>query len=42
MIKYVCCVIGIAIIEYMKPGISDDTRVLAMAILMCGYIACKD
>lgn len=42
MIKFVCCVIGLAIIESFKPGISVDTRILATAILMCGYIACKD
>ena len=42
MIKFVCCTIGLAIIEYLNPEISADTRILAMAILMCGYIACKD
>lgn len=42
MIKFVACTIGLALIEYFKPGISADTRILAIAILMCGYIACKD
>lgn len=42
MIKFIFCTIGLAIIECFKPGISMDTRILAIAILMCGYIACKD
>lgn len=42
MTKFVCCVIGLAIIEHFKPEISADARIFAIAILMCGYIACKD
>ena len=42
MIKLVCSFIGLTIVECLNPEISADTRILAMAILMCGYIACKD
>lgn len=43
MIKFIGSVIGLTIIECcFKPEISADTRILAIAILMCGYIACKD
>jgi len=43
-IKYICCFIGLIIIEneLFKPGVSADTQVLAIAILMCGYIACNN
>ena len=42
-LKFVCCSIGLVIIENeFKLGISADTRFLAIAILMCGYIAYKD
>lgn len=41
-IKFVCGVIGISIIGCVRPGISADAMILAYAILMCGYIACKD
>lgn len=43
-LKFVCCSIGLVIIENecFKLGISADTRILAIAILMCGYIAYKD
>lgn len=43
MIKFMGGVMGLVIIECIfKPGISADTRFLAIAILMCGCIAYKD
>lgn len=42
MIKLICSTIGITIIACLNTEISADTRILAIAILMCGYIACKD
>ena len=39
---YCSCIIAVSIIAHFNSEISADTRVLSIAILMCGYIiACE-